>query len=170
MVPSAADGHALSRRSFLAAASATGVALLVSACTSGGGDDPEPVTAAQVDSLADQVTVQRTLVAAYATVASADAAVAREVASLAEQTRAQLDRLEAASPGSSPSSASSASSSASPSSPAADVGPDPRAWLRQQVTAAADSHAGACLEQSGARAALLGSIAAGLRGHAVRLG
>jgi hypothetical protein len=37
------------------------------------------------------------------------------------------------------------------------------------VAAAADSHAAACLGQSGARAALLGSIAAGLRGQAGQL-
>ena len=43
------------------------------------------------------------------------------------------------------------------------------AWLRGQVAAAATSHAAACLEQSGARAALLGSIAAGLRGQDGRL-
>jgi hypothetical protein len=37
------------------------------------------------------------------------------------------------------------------------------------VSAAATSHATACVEQSGARAALLGSIAAGLRGQDGRL-
>jgi hypothetical protein len=165
MASSPAAARALSRRSFLAAASAAGVALLASGCTSGAGDDQEPVTAAQVDSLADQVTVQRSLVDAYAAVAAADADLGREVAPLAEQARTQLTRLEAASPGS-----ASSSSSAASSSPASTVGAEPRAWLRQQVTAAADSHAGACLQQSGARAALLGSLAAGLRGHAVRLG
>jgi cellulase/cellobiase CelA1 len=102
---------------------------------------------------------------AYAAVAVADAAVGQQVAPLAEQARTQLTRLEAASPGS----GSSSSSSPTASSSASDVGADPRAWLRQQVTAAADSHAGACLQQSGARAALLGSLAAGLRGHAARL-
>ncbi|MCW2741550.1 MAG: hypothetical protein JWR45_1972, partial [Blastococcus sp.] len=40
---------------------------------------------------------------------------------------------------------------------------------RGQVAAAATSHAAACLDQSGARAALLGSIAAGLRGQDGRL-
>jgi hypothetical protein len=49
------------------------------------------------------------------------------------------------------------------------VGPDPKAWLRAQVAATADSHAGAAVDQSGARAALLGSIAAGLRGQDGRL-
>jgi hypothetical protein len=37
------------------------------------------------------------------------------------------------------------------------------------VTATADSHAAACVQQVGARAALLGSIAAGLRGQAGQL-
>ena len=163
MPSSSAAGPALSRRSFLAAASAAGVALLVSGCTSDASDGREPVTAAQVDSLADQVAVQQSLVAAYAAAAAANANFGREIAPLAEQAGAQLDRLRAASPG-------TASSSAAASGSAADVGPDPRTWLRQQVAAAADSHAAACLDQSGARAALLGSIAAGLRGHAVRLG
>ena len=158
-----AAGPALSRRSFLAAASAAGVALLVSGCTSDAAEGSDPVTAAQVDSLSDQVAVQQTLVSAYAAAAAANANFGQEIAPLAEQATAQLDRLRAASPG-------SASSSAAASGSAAGVGSDPRAWLRQQVTAAADSHAAACLEQSGARAALLGSIAAGLRGHAVRLG
>jgi hypothetical protein len=44
-----------------------------------------------------------------------------------------------------------------------------RAWLREQVAAAATSHAGACVDASGARAALLGSVAAGLRGHEAAL-
>ena len=162
MVPSPAAGPALSRRSFLAAATAAGVALLASACTSDDSDGGEPVTAAQVDSLADQVAVQQTLVDAYAAAAAANANFGRQIAPLADQAGEQLDRLRAASPGSS-------SSSAAASSSAADAGADPRTWLREKVTAAADSHAAACLQQSGARAALLGSIAAGLRGHAVRL-
>jgi hypothetical protein len=162
MASSSAAGPALSRRSFLAAASAAGAALLVSGCTSGS-DGREQVTAAQVDSLADQVSVQRTLVAAYASAAAANTSFGGEIAPLAEQARAQLDRLVAASPG-------SGSSSAAASGSAAGVGDDPRAWLREKVVATADSHAAACLQQTGARAALLGSIAAGLRGHAVRLG
>lgn len=164
---SSAAGPALSRRSFLAAASAAGVALLVSGCTADAADGQEPVTAAQVDSLAAQVAVQESLVAAYGAAAAANNNFGQEIAPLAEQAAAQLDRLRAASPGSA---SSSAPSSAAASGSAADVGADPRAWLRQQVTATADSHAAACLEQSGARAALLGSLAAGLRGHAVRLG
>jgi hypothetical protein len=163
MVPSPATGPALSRRSFLAVASAAGVALLASGCTSDASEGGEPVTAAQVDSLADQVAVQQSLVEAYEAAAAANANFGQEIAPLADQATEQLRRLRAASPGSAP------SSSAVSGSPA-DVGADPRAWLRQKVTATADSHAAACLEQSGARAALLGSIAAGLRGHAVRLG
>jgi hypothetical protein len=163
MASSRTAGPTLSRRSFLAAASAAGAALLVTGCTSDASDDQEPVTAAQVDSLADQVAVQDSLVAAYAAATAANTSFGQEIAPLAEQAGAQLDRLRAASPGA-PSSSPAASRSA------AGVGNDPRTWLRQQVTAAADSHAAACLEQSGARAALLGSIAAGLRGHAVRLG
>ena len=162
-----AAGPALSRRSFLAAASAAGAALLVSGCTSDASGGSDPVTAAQVDSLSDQVAVQQTLVSAYAAAAAANANFGQEIAPLAEQATAQLDRLRAASPGSA---TSSSAGSSSAGSSAAGVGSDPRAWLRQQVTGAADSHAAACLEQSGARAALLGSIAAGLRGHAVRLG
>jgi hypothetical protein len=47
MPRSPAAGPALSRRSFLAAASAAGVALLVSGCTSDAEEGAEPVTAAQ---------------------------------------------------------------------------------------------------------------------------
>jgi hypothetical protein len=78
------------------------------------------------------------------------------VAELAAQAGEQLERLRAAAPG---------GAASAPSSPAAPSGPDARAWLRGQVATAAASHAAACLEQSGARAALLGSIAAGLRGQ-----
>ena len=161
MAPSPAGPVRLSRRSFLAA-SAAGLALLASGCTSGNGEAGEPVTAAQVDSLAAQVTAQEALVAACAAAASADAALGREVTALADQAAQQLERLRAAAPGGA---ASGSSGSAAP--PA--VGADPRGWLRAQVVATADSHAAACLEQSGARAALLGSIAAGLRGSAARL-
>jgi hypothetical protein len=150
----------LSRRAFLAVSSAAGLVLLVPGCTSAPEDVGETVTAAQVDSLADQVAVQRQVVAAYAAAAASDATLAGQIAELAVQADEQLARLTAASP-------DSGSASSSPAAPT--VGPEPRAWLRAQVTGAADSHAAACLEQSGARAALLGSIAAGLRGHAARL-
>ena len=162
MAVSAAGPVRLTRRSFLAA-TAAGVALLAAGCTAGDGDGSEPVTAAQVDSLAAQVAAQEALVAAYAAATAADAALGRQVAVLAEQAGTQLERLRAASPG------SGASGSASGSGVAPQAGADVRGWLRGQVTAAADSHAGACLEQTGARAALLGSVAAGLRGHAAQL-
>jgi hypothetical protein len=154
----------LSRRSFLAV-SATGMALVATGCTSGGSDEGEPVTAAQVDSLADQVAAQELLVAAYAAATAADAGLGQQVAPLGEQAGRQLERLRAASPGTAADPSSPAPSSAAPPS----VGPDVRGWLRGQVTATADSHAAACLQQTGARAALLGSVAAGLRGHAARL-
>jgi hypothetical protein len=97
MASSSAAGPALSRRSFLAAASAAGVALVVSGCTSGA-DGQEPVTAAQVDSLADQVAVQQSLVAAYAAAAAANSNFGKEIAPLADQATTQLRRLEKASP------------------------------------------------------------------------
>ena len=151
----------LTRRSFLAA-SAAGLALGAAGCTLRDEEAGEPVTAAQVDSLAAQVTAQEALVAAYAAATSADAALGREVAVLADQAGQQLDRLRAASPG-------GAGTGAAGSAAAPAVGPDVRAWLRGQVTATADSHTAACPEQAGARSALLGSVAAGLRGHAARL-
>jgi hypothetical protein len=150
---------AFSRRTLLAA-SAAGLGVLLVGCTSGGGK--APVTAQQADQLAGQVSAQQALVAAFAAAAAADPAVGTAVADLATQVKQQLDRLHAAAPGPS----SSASSSSAPAVPA---GQDARGWLRTQVTATADSHAKACLDQTGARAALLGSIAAGLRGMDGRL-
>ena len=81
------------------------------------------------------------------------------MAELAAQADEQLTRLRAA--------ARKLGASASPV--AAPAGGDTRAWLRGQVAAAATSHATASVDQSGARAALLGSIAAGLRGQDGRL-
>ena len=106
--------------------------------------------------------------AAYAAVTAADAALGTRVAELATQAGTQLARLRAAAP------TTAAAGSASGDAPRRQLrrpppGTDPRAWLRAQVTSAADSHAAACLGQTGARAALLGSIAAGLRGQAGRL-
>jgi outer membrane murein-binding lipoprotein Lpp len=146
-----------SRRTLLAG-SAAGLALLVAGCSSPPADKREQVTSKQVDELAAQVAVQQTLVAAFASAGAADPALAAEVAELAAQADAQLTRLRAASPGTSASASS-----------AAPAGPDARVWLRAQVAAAADSHATASVDQSGARAALLGSIAAGLRGQDGRL-
>ena len=161
MVASSPAGAVVSRRSFLAVSAAGLTAFLVAGCTSSDAGNGDPVTAAQVDSLADQVSVQEGVVAAYAAAGAANAAFGQETSALAQQAQSQLDRLRAASP----STASSAPPAAAPT-----VGANPRTWLQEQVTAAADSHAAACLEQSGARAALLGSVAAGLRGHVVRLG
>jgi hypothetical protein len=147
---------AFSRRTLLAA-SAAGLGVFLVGCTSD--DGKPPVTAQQADELAGQVTAQQTLVDAFAAAAAADPALGAAVTDMAAQVKQQLDRLHAAAPG--------PSSSASPSSAAAvPAGQDPRGWLRGQLTATADSHAHACLDQTGARAALLGSIAAGLRGMA----
>ncbi len=151
----------LSRRSFLAATSAAGFALLVTGCTSEPEEQDEPVTAAQVDSLAEQVTLQEQVVAAYAAAVAADATLTDRLAPLAAQADEQLARLTAAAP--------DGGTSSAPPSAAPAVGPDALAWLRAQVIGAADSHAAACLEQSGGRAALLGSVSAGLRGHATWL-
>jgi hypothetical protein len=143
------------------AASAAGLALLVVGCSSPPADEREQVTSKQADELAAQVAVQEALVAAYASAGAADPALAADVAELAAQAGEQLTRLKAASPG------SSGTPSSAPAGPPS--GPQARAWLRGQVTAAADSHAAASVDQSGARAALLGSIAAGLRGQDGRL-
>ena len=147
-----------SRRTLLAA-SAAGLAVLVAGCSSPPADQRTQVTSKQADELAAQVAVQQTLVAAYAAAGAADPALGAEVGELASQADAQLSRLKAASPG----------STASPSSAPAPSGSDVKAWLRGQVAAAATSHASAAVDQSGARAALLGSIAAGLRGQDGRL-
>ena len=148
-----------SRRTLLAA-SAAGLALLATGCSSPPVDAREKVTSAQADELAAQVAVQESLVAAFAAAAAADPALGTAVAELAGQVQAQLKRLKAAAPG--------AGSSGSTSAPV-PAGTDARAWLRDQVAAAATSHAAACVDLSGARAALLGSIAAGLRGQDGRL-
>jgi hypothetical protein len=145
-----------SRRTLLAA-SAVGLSVLVVGCTAEPADPREQVTSEQADELAAQVAVQEALVAAFAAAGAADPALAGAVTEQAAQAQEQLDRLKAAAPG--------ASSSATSSSSAAPAGPDARAWLRAQVADTAASHAAACVDQSGARAALLGSIAAGLRGQ-----
>jgi hypothetical protein len=147
-----------SRRTLLAV-SAAGLAALVAGCSSPPADERETVTSEQADELDAQVAVQETLVAAFAAAGAADPALGTAVAELAAQADEQLTRLRAAAPDAS----SSASSAAAP------AGGDVRAWLRGQVAAAANSHATASVDQSGARAALLGSIAAGLRGQDGRL-
>lgn len=147
-------------RRTLLAASAAGLSVLVVGCTAESADPREQVTSEQADELAGQVAVQEALLAAFAAAGAADAGLAAAVAELAAQAGEQLDRLRAAAPG---------SSIAPTSSAAPPAGAGARAWLRAQVASAAASHAAACLEQSGARAALLGSIAAGLRGQDGRL-
>jgi hypothetical protein len=160
-LPSAVDSRprGFSRRTLLAA-SATGLALLATGCSSSVADEREQVTTEQADGLADQVAVQAALVAAIAAAGAADPALAAAVSDLATQAEEQFQRLTAAAPGKS---ATSVPAATPPS------GPGARAWLRDQVATAATSHAAACLDPSGARAALLGSIAAGLRGHDGRL-
>ncbi|MGY1833498.1 twin-arginine translocation signal domain-containing protein [Blastococcus sp. SYSU DS0510] len=150
----------LTRRTLLVA-SAAGVAAVATGCTSSPAvEERDTVTSAQADELAAQVGVQETLVRAYELAFAADPALAAAVGVLADQAAEQLDRLRAAAPGSSPSAA-----------PPADAPPpgEGQAWLRAQVAVAATSHAAAALGQAGARAALMGSIAAGLRGHEARL-
>ena len=148
-----------SRRALLAASA--GLALLAAGCTAGSADPPA-VSTAEADRLARQVAVQEAVVAAYAAATTADPALA--LSDLAAQATEQLDRLRAAAP-------SSIASSSAPSSapPAAPAGGDVRTWLREQVATAASAHAAACAQQTGARAALLGSIAAGLRGQEAAL-
>jgi hypothetical protein len=147
-------------RRTLLGASAAAVALLAVGCSSAPADGRETVTSRQADELAGQVAVQQTLVAAYAAAGAADPALGTEVADLAAQAGEQLKCLQAAAPH---------GTSATSSAGAPPAAPEARAWLRSQVAAAATSHAAACLDQSGARAALLGSIAAGLSGQDGRL-
>ena len=156
------SGPRFTRRTLLVGALA-GTALGVAACTGGEGEVADAVTPEQVDQLTAQVRVQEAVVAAYERAATAAPELAATSGQLADQAREQLDRLRAAAPGVSGSAA--ASSSAGP-------GVDPagaRAYLQSQVSAAADAHAAACPDFSGGRAALLGSIAAGLRGQAAQL-
>ena len=157
-LPSSAP-RGFSRRTLLAA-SAAGLALVAAGCTSSPPDEREQVTGEQADELLGQVGVQETLVAAYTAAGAADPALAGAVADLAAQAGEQLERLRGAAPGATPSS----TSPGTPPSPA-----EARPWLRAQVATAATSHATACVNQSGARAALLGSISAGLRGQDGRL-
>jgi hypothetical protein len=156
-LPCSAVGRPFSRRSLLVAALA-GTALAVTACTGEAGDAADAVTPAQVDQLAAQVQVQEALVAAFTQAFAASPELATAAAPQADQAQAQLDRLRAAAPG-----AAASSSAAGP--PAAVDPAGARAWLRAQVAAAADAHAAACPDFTGGRAALLGSIAAGLRGQ-----
>jgi hypothetical protein len=148
------------RRSLLVAALA-GTALAATGCTSSSGDDADAVTPQQVDQLAAQLQVQQTLVGAYERAFAASPELAAAAAALADQARVQLERLRAAAPGSSGTSSAAGSAIAGPPVDAAGA----RAYLRAQVATAADAHAAACPDFTGGRAALLGSIAAGLRGQ-----
>jgi len=162
-----AAAGAFPRRSLLVAAGALPVLGALAACT-----DPPPgadaVTPQQVDRLAGQVAVQAELVAAVEAVLAAAPDLAAAAPAVADQCREQLRRLQEAAPSVTTSPATTAGT-ATPSTSAAPL-PDPRAELRTRLTTAADSHAAACLDFTGARAALLGSIAAGLRGQLVVVG
>jgi hypothetical protein len=157
MAPSSAPApRGFSRRALLVASA--GVALTAAGCTADSPAGPV-VSSEQADQLAGQVVVQEQLVEAYRAAAVADPALGAAVTVQAGQASDQLLRLQQAAP-------SAASASASPSAAAGPPpGADVRAWLREQVAVAAGAHAGAAADQAGARAALLGSIAAGLRGH-----
>jgi hypothetical protein len=157
MAPSSVPApRGFSRRALLVASA--GVALTAAGCTSDSPAGPV-VSTEQADQLAGQVAVQERLVEAYTAAAAADPALGAAVAVQAGQASEQFARLRQAAP-------STRSSSASPSTAAGPpAGTDVRAWLREHVAVAAGAHAGAVADQTGARAALLGSIAAGLRGH-----
>jgi hypothetical protein len=166
----------MTRRTLLAAA-AVGIGALAAGCTAHRAAGPDAVTRGQEDALVAQVRLQEGLVAAYAAATAADTALAARVAPLAAQAQTQLDRLRAAAPSAATTApASGAAASGSPASraasgsgaaPTTDAPPAGAAgpWLRERVAAAAASHAAAAAAQSGARAALLGAVAAGLRGQ-----
>lgn len=158
--PTAPRLPALSRRSLLVGALGTAGLALLAGCTGDDGGSP-PLSTEEADALAAQVAVQEAAVSAYAAASAADPVLGDEVAPQAEQAMAQLDRLRAAAPG--------ATSPAPPAAGGLPAGGDVRAWLREELAAAAAAHEAACAEQSAARAALLGSVAAGLRGQAAVL-
>lgn len=168
----AAAAGTFSRRTLLAAALA-GTAAAAAGCTGGSGDGADAVTPAQADQLTAQVAVQAALVAAYDRALAASPELVPAATVLADQARQQLDRLRAAAPGASSTGApqsggppSGGASSAASSTVAAPLDPaGARAYLRAEVARAADAHATACPGFSGGRAALLGSITAGLRGQ-----
>jgi hypothetical protein len=157
-----AAAGAFSRRTLLVATLA-GTAGLAAGCTGGPGDGTDAVTPAQADQLAAQVAVQAALVAAFDRALAASPQLAGPAAGLAEQARQQLERLRAAVPDAD----ASASATSGSAAPLAAAGA--REYLRGEIARAADAHATACPGFSGARAALLGSIAAGLRGQAGQL-
>ncbi|SFO85792.1 hypothetical protein SAMN05660464_1277 [Geodermatophilus dictyosporus] len=162
-----------SRRGLLAGAAGLALLAATAGCTPGSSGEAARETAEQVDRLAAQVAVQEAVVAAYAAAGTADPALRAELAVPADQARDQLDRLREAAPSSAASSSAASSGRASSTAAAPALAPpaggDVRAWLREQIGTAATSHATACVEVTGARAALLGSVAAGLRGHETAL-
>ncbi len=155
--PGAVPAGAFPRRTLLAAA-LVGTAAVAAGCTAPDEDAADAVTPAQVDQLAEQVAVQAALVAAYDRASAGSPALATELSVLAAQARAQLERLQDAAPG-------PGAPGPAPADPVVPADPEgARAFLRDEVGRAASAHAAACPDFTGARAALLGSIAAGLRG------
>lgn len=153
--PPASPPAGFSRRALLAGTA--GVVLLAAGCTATGTGGPPRVGPEQADQLERQVDVQERVVAAYAAAAAADPALGEDVEVLAGQAQEQLERLRTAAP------TVGSSATAPPSLP--PPGTDVRGWLHGQVSGAAAAHEAACADQAGGRAVLLGSIAAGLRGH-----
>ncbi|MCZ2821989.1 hypothetical protein O2V63_16735 [Modestobacter sp. VKM Ac-2977] len=158
-LPAPPAAGTFSRRSLLLATLA-GTALVSTGCTGSSGDVTDAVTPAQVDRLAVQVRVQEEVVAGYDQALSSAPDLVTALTPLAAQALAQLDRLRAAAPGDTGTTAAATSGTAAPTDPA-----EARVWLRGVVAASAAAHAEACPEFTGGRAALLGSIAAGLRGQ-----
>ncbi|SDY64674.1 hypothetical protein SAMN05661080_04151 [Modestobacter sp. DSM 44400] len=153
-----------SRRTLLVATLA-GTVVVAVGCTAETGDTADAVTEAQIDQLAAQFDVQTALVAAFDRAFAAFPELAAAAAEQADQARQQLERLRAAAPGvGSTSSAATSSDAISPAAPPLDPA-GALGYLRTEASRAADAHATACPGFSGARAALLGSIAAGLRGQ-----
>ncbi|MCZ2838940.1 hypothetical protein [Modestobacter sp. VKM Ac-2985] len=159
LLPAPPAAGTFTRRSLLVATLA-GTALVAIGCTGSPGDVTDAVTPAQVDQLAAQVRVQEAVVTAYDQAVSSAPELAASLTPLAAQALAQLDRLRAAAPGDPGTTAASTSGVAAPTDPT-----EARAWLRNLVGTAAATHAAACPDFTGGRAALLGSIAAGLRGQ-----
>ncbi|SEO89118.1 hypothetical protein [Trujillonella endophytica] len=145
------------RRTLLAGVLGAAGLTLLAGCTSDDGDGARAPDQAGSDLLADQVAVQEVVVAAYAAAAAADPALGDEVEPQALQALAQLEELRNAAPGATPSSAGAGTGPA--------PGTDARVWLREQLGVAAGAHEEACADHEGGRAALLGSVAAGLRGQ-----
>lgn len=162
-LPAPPAAGSFTRRRLLVA-SLAGTALVATGCTGSPGDVTDAVTPAQVDQLAAQVRVQEEVVAAYDQALSTAPDLGAALAPLAAQALAQLDALRAAAPGDPGTTAPAPSGAAAPAGPPTDPA-GARSWLRSQISAAATAHAEACPEFTGGRAALLGSIAAGLRGQ-----